>query len=565
MHLINPLLAQSGVLTTHGLSQPELLNLGWVLVCAVLVLLMQAGFCCLETGLVRAKNSINVAIKNLVDFCVCSLIFWMFGYALMFGRDYAGLFGTTRWLVPSDLTPSELTFFIFQAMFCGTAATIISGAVAERIRFWGYLMITLVIAALVYPLFGHWAWAGGAGEASGWLRRLGFVDFAGSSVVHGTGGWVALAAAIVIGPRIGQFDKADQPIRGHNLAIASLGVLLLWVGWLGFNGGSSFEISSRTPIIFINTCLAGAVGGITLMGFSWVSESRPTVEWVINGVISGLVGITACCNSVTPQSSVVIGAIAAVVCFMATRLMVRLKIDDAIGAVPAHACAGAWGVIAVALFADPAVLDTGLSRWEQLGVQALGTVVCFAWSFGVGYVFLSLINRLTPLRVSAEQEQAGLNMAEHGASTALLDLLYDMEQQRQGGDFSKHVSVDPHTEVGQIALQYNRVLQKVNEDTSQLVSANEQISLINQQLTEARDQEVNARSQLQAHVDDLKTFNQAAVGRELRMIELKKEVNGLLETKGTDPRYDLSFLQNDDAATGWQETAYPKNNERDTD
>ncbi|MCZ6672668.1 MAG: ammonium transporter, partial [Verrucomicrobia bacterium] len=443
----------------------SLLNTSWLLVCTALVLLMQAGFACLETGLVRAKNSINVAIKNLVDFCASSLIFWCFGFGLMFGASASGLFGTSDFFFNWVTDPKGTTFFLFMLMFCGTATTLVSGAVAERMRFSGYLMVTVVIATLIYPVTGHWMWAeSSSGSPGGWLKDLGFIDFAGSTVVHSVGAWVALAAILILGPRKGRFDQR-VPMQGHNLPIASLGVFLLWFGWLGFNGGSLLELNNRVPLVIANTILAPVVGGLTALAIGWWYYGRPEVLVTMNGILAGLVAITASAHIMTPWATLAIGAVAGVIVMGSTLWLEKMQIDDVIGAVPVHGFAGVWGTIAVALFADPDMFGTGLGRWEQLSVQVLGVASSFVWAFGMGFGLLYAINRFSPLRVTEEEEHQGLNVAEHGASTAILDLMVEMDHQRQKSDFSQHVTIEPHTEVGQIAGEYNRVLDAVNSET----------------------------------------------------------------------------------------------------
>ena len=348
----------------------------WLLICAALVMLMQGGFCILESGLVRAKNSISVAIKNLVDFCVSGAIFWSIGFAVMFGFSREGLLGTSGFFMGRSSDSWLLAFFLFQLMFCATATTIISGAVAERIRFIGYIAVAIIMAALIYPVFGHWAWARTIdGEPAGWLLRLGFIDYAGSTVVHSVAGWVALAAVLIVGPRIGRFSPNGKPITGDNMPMATLGVLLLWFGWFGFNGGSTLGVNNQIPLILVNTNLAGAFGALAALALTWTICGRPDVKHVMNGAIGGLVGITASCHVVGPLSAAAIGAVSGAICFAATHLLVRLKIDDVIGAVSAHGCAGAWGTLAVALFGDPLAWATGLGRLEQLGVQAIGAGV----------------------------------------------------------------------------------------------------------------------------------------------------------------------------------------------
>ena len=453
---------------TDDSSQP----LMWMLTCTALVLLMQAGFTCLETGLVRAKNSINVAIKNVVDICLASIMFWTIGYGLMFGATAFGLFGTSQYLFDGGSHISMWTFFLFQLTFCGTATTIISGAVAERMRFSGYLLVSILISAVIYPIIGHWMWGGNAqGLHTGWLNHLGFLDFAGATVVHSTAGWVALAAIIVIGPRIGRFGETAVPIQGHNLPLSALGLFLLWVGWMGFNGGSVFQHSQNIPLVLVNTMLASAGGGLAALGLSWWRQGRPEVISVINGILAGLVTITASAPYLRPTEALFVGGIGGIICVLTTTWLERYEVDDVIGAFPAHTCAGIWGTLALALVGNPDTWGTGYDRFTQFGVQLLGVVACFAWSFGVSLIILKALNRLVPLRVTAEEERLGLNMTEHGASTALLDLVGQMATHRALGDFTQDVEVEPHTEVGQIATEYNRVLDRVNTEVQQRENA----------------------------------------------------------------------------------------------
>ena len=291
-----------------GLPLAESLDLGWVLICTALVLVMQAGFCCLETGFVRSKNRINVAIKNLADVCLSGTVFWVVGFGLMFGSTYGGYVGTSNFLFAGG-EASVLAFFLFQLVFCSTAVTIISGAVAERVRFTGYLLIALLVSAVLYPVFGHWAWSGAQGDGpAGWLAQLGFIDFAGSTVVHSVGGWTALAAAIVVGPRRGRFGPTrGGPIPGHNLPMAALGTLLLFFGWFGFNGGSTLGVTDVVPLILVNTALAGLTAGCAALALSWSAFGNPRPSHANNGILAGLVAITASCHLVTPVGAVCIG------------------------------------------------------------------------------------------------------------------------------------------------------------------------------------------------------------------------------------------------------------------
>ncbi|MCX5723845.1 MAG: ammonium transporter, partial [Nitrospirae bacterium] len=361
-----------------------LVNLSWVLLCAGLVLVMQAGFTCLETGLSRAKNSVDVAIKRVIDFCVASVIYWGVGFAIMFGASAWGLVGTNHFFFSDVAQPSLLAFFLFQLIFCGTATTIISGAVAERMSFPAYLAVSALIASVIYPVIGHWVWAsGGVVSPDGFLKRYGFIDFAGATVVHSTGGWISLAAIVIVGPRLGRFTSAGTPIHGHYLPKAALGMFLMWFGWLGFNGGSVFAVNGQVPLIFLNTTLAGAAGGLGALGTSWWIFRYANVPMVINGVLGGLVAITASANIMTPGRSILIALLAGILCSKATQWLERWEIDDVVGAVPVHAICGAWGSVAVALFGDPDLWGTGLGRWEQLSVQLFGVGACFLYAFGV--------------------------------------------------------------------------------------------------------------------------------------------------------------------------------------
>jgi ammonium transporter len=431
---------------------------------------MQAGFTALESGLVRSKNSVNVAIKNFANYLVAASLFWLFGFGLMFGSDESGLVGASSFFFDSDAT-FLTAFFLFQLGFIGTATTLMSGAVAERMRFGGYLVLATFVAAITYPVFGHWAWGDAAftdGGTDGWLRELGFVDFAGATVVHSVGGWVALAAIIILGPRIGRFGAGAVPIRGHDLPLTTLGVFVLWVGWYGFNGGSLFALTSDVPSVILNTTLAAIFGGLVGMALTWRLDRRPDVVTIMNSSLAGLVGITASANIMSPWKAALVGGVAAVVMRLATRALERMRIDDAVGAVPVHLGAGIWGTLAVGLLGDVDSFPAADGRIEQVGIQLLGIGVAFAWAFVLGFLVLSSINRRFPFRIDPEGELAGLNIAEHGASTEIADLLTDMDEHRRTGDFARPVRVEPHTEVGQIAAEYNRVLGAIGRRTDSL-------------------------------------------------------------------------------------------------
>ncbi|NEP13244.1 MAG: ammonium transporter [Symploca sp. SIO2C1] len=487
----------------------------WLLACAGLVFLMQPGFMCLESGLTRSKNSINVAVKNLADVGISVILFWAFGYALMFGASFAGWIGTQGSFLELDSNPKLAAFFIFEAMFCGTATTIISGAVAERLRFTAYLLIALLVSGIIYPLFGHWAWNGiDTGNLTGWLGKLGFVDFAGSAVVHSIGGWVALAALMVIGPRTGRFtdNGRARKIHGSNMPFSVLGVMLLWLGWLGFNGGSTLALNEQIPGIIVHTILAGASGMLTTVAIGWFQRKLPEVELLIDGSIAGLVSITASCHAVNTPEALLIGGIGGAVMLFANYWIEHWHIDDGVDAVAIHGAAGVWGILAVAWFGDPELLGTGLSRHSQLLVQVLGILVAFVWAFGLTYLVLSIINRFFPLRVSLEEEEIGLNVSEHRAKTEVYQLFQVMDEQVKTQDFSLRVPEEPFTEVGKIAHHYNRVMESLETYADQLKEFNGTL----EQTVEQRTTELaEANAELQ-RLDRIKDEFLANTSHELR-------------------------------------------------
>jgi len=500
-------------------------------------MMMQAGFCLLECGTSRAKNSINVAAKNLVDFCIAALAFWLFGFGLMFGDSYLGVWGTSYFYLEHLESSKLLTFFLFQLVFCGTATTIISGAVAERIHLRAYLLISVLVSGLIYPVFGHWAWGGILeGTSSGWLARMGFVDFAGSTVVHSVGAWVALAAILVIGPRIGRFGRHGRLIPGHNLPLMVVGTLLLWFGWLGFNGGSTLAFNHRVPQILVNTVLAAAAGGITAIGCTRAFSNRLDVTQLSNGVIAGLVSITASCNTVTSVQSVIIGVIGGFLCSAITELLIKLQIDDVVGAVPAHGAAGVWGTLAVALFGDPAMWPIPHGRITQLAIQSLGCLTAFVWAFGVSYIFLTLVGRFWKLRVSPREERLGLNIVEHAASTELTDLLGQMETHRRAGNIHRLVSVEPFTEVGRIASTYNQVLKTVNAEITKRKEAEQQFRDIYENAVEGIFQSSLDGTFISANRSLIKTYGYSSFE------DMKQSISSIKRSLYVDPNRRDEFL-----------------------
>jgi ammonium transporter, Amt family len=388
----------------------------WVLMCAFLVFLMQAGFALLEAGFCRAKNATNLMMKNMLDLCFGSIAYMMVGFALMFGADKMGLFGTTGWfLVGDDYSTAQYLLYMFQVVFAATAATIVSGGVAERLKFKAYFIYSIILSAFIYPIYGHWVWGGG------WLSGLGHLDFAGSGVVHAVGGWIALAGAMVLGPRIGRFTKDGKPIPiiGHSSILATLGCFILWFGWFGFNPGSTLSAHElRISVIAVNTNLAAAAGAIAAMFWTQRKTGIFDIGMTINGALAGLVAVTAPCAWVQAWSSVVIGIIAGVLVCISVAIVEKLKIDDPVGAFSVHGANGIWGLIAVGLFADGTYNATGLfygGGFTQLKAQLIGAAVCIAWSFGLGYVLFKVLDGIMGIRVSAEEELEGLDLGEHGS------------------------------------------------------------------------------------------------------------------------------------------------------
>ncbi len=389
-------------------------NFLWTLVAACLVFFMQAGFAMVEAGFTRAKNCINIMMKNLMDFSMGSIGYWAVGFGLMFGASKTGWFGTTGFFLSDfkvDGDPWVLAFWMFQVVFAATTATIVSGAMAERTKFTGYLVYSIVLSAFIYPIFGSWAW-GSLLNGSGWLEAKGFIDFAGSTVVHSVGGWAALAGAIVLGPRLGKYtrDGKINPIMGHNIPLAALGVFILWLGWFGFNPGSTTTADKSIAMIFVNTNLSAAAGCIVAMVVSWIKFGKPEVGMSLNGALAGLVGITAGCANVTPNSSIIIGAVAGCLVVFSVLFFDRIKIDDPVGAVSVHGVCGAWGTLAAGIF------NIGGTSASIIGVQLLGIAACFLWTFPLAFLMFKTISRTIGLRVTPEEEMEGLDYTEHGGN-----------------------------------------------------------------------------------------------------------------------------------------------------
>lgn len=399
------------------------LNVVWTCVAAFLVFFMQAGFAMVETGLTRAKNAVNILMKNLMDFCFGSLAFFIIGFGLMFGATKTGFFGTSDFMLSFvgygddfDTQQWPFTFLMFQTVFAATSATIVSGAMAERTKFSAYLVYSVFISAFIYPIFGSWAW-GGLYHGGGWLENLEtpFLDFAGSTVVHSVGGWLALAGAIVLGPRLGKYgpDGKARAIPGHNLPLAALGVFILWFGWFGFNPGSTTTGDGSIGYIAVTTNLAAAAAAVSAMITSWIIMKKPDGSMSLNGALAGLVAITAPCDGVSPSGAIVIGLIAGVIVVLSVFCLDKVKVDDPVGAVSVHGVCGLWGTLSCGLFN----LDTGLfygGGVSQLITQAIGAGAAFVWAFGLGMALFYGLHLTIGLRVSPEEELRGLDIGEHG-------------------------------------------------------------------------------------------------------------------------------------------------------
>lgn len=418
------------------------INCFWLFMGGILVFFMQTGFCMVEAGFTRAKNVGNIVMKNLVDFMFGSVIYWVIGYGLMYGEGngfigvpFGGMFMNGSAAAP-DIDYASL---FFQTVFCATSATIVSGAMAERTKFGAYCFYSAMISLFIYPIAGHWVWGGG------WLSEMGFHDFAGSGIVHMLGGTLAFVGAAVLGPRIGKYDKNGKAraIPGHSIIIGALGVLILWVGWFGFNPASTLALIGEGETegildaasallaakVFITTNLAACVAGVTAMFFTWIRYGKPDVSMTLNGILGGLVAITAPCDCVSPFASIIIGLVAGVIlCLAVPFIDTVIKVDDPVGAVSVHGMCGLWGLIAVGLFSSDAAsgVNPGLfygGGMSQLGPQLIGAISLMAWAAVIGLIMFAALKKLGMLRASKEDELAGLDSTEHGLPSAYPDFM----------------------------------------------------------------------------------------------------------------------------------------------
>ncbi len=396
----------------------QAIDMIWLIVTGSLVFFMQAGFALVETGLTRAKNATNIIMKNLMDFCFGSIAFWMIGWGLMYGADrLGGLVGFSDFFKGPMGEPKFYRDWFFQVVFAATAATIVSGAMAERTQFKSYLIYTAFISAFIYPVSGHWIWGGG------WLSKLGFHDFAGSTVVHSVGGWAALMGAVVLGPRMGKYVKADGKVSvkafpGHNIPLAALGVFILWFGWYGFNPGSTLSgMSADIARVAVTTTLAASAGAVSALIFSWIWFKKPDASMTMNGALAGLVAITAPCAVVSPGASIVIGLIAGVLVVLSVEFFDKLiMVDDPVGAVSVHMVNGIFGTLAVGIWGNVEGVAVGVlygGGLHQLGVQALGVVSVGAWAGAMSLILFLAIKAVFGLRVTSKEEMMGLDLSEH--------------------------------------------------------------------------------------------------------------------------------------------------------
>lgn len=402
----------------------QLINIVWVFLGAVMVMLMQAGFAILEAGLTRQKNCNNVLMKNIMDFAIGSIIFLVVGFGLMFGESLGGIVGITGFIDPTTLNLSQFealsptVFIFFQTVFCATAATIVSGAMAERTKFSSYLIYTLVISLVIYPISGHWIWGGG------FLSKIGFIDYAGSTAVHSVGGWAALMGAVVLGPRMGKYnrDGSTNAIPGHNIMMATLGVFILWFCWFGFNPGSSLEAAGYIGHIAMTTNLSACAGALVAMFLTWKKYGKPDVSMTLNGILAGLVAITAGCHIVSLYGAIAIGAVGGILVVYGCEILdQKLHVDDPVGAVGVHCLNGVWGTLAVGLFACNTQASEGTlglffgGGTALLITQLIGVIIVAVWVCSMSFIMFTLIKKTVGLRVTPQEELAGLDLGEHGS------------------------------------------------------------------------------------------------------------------------------------------------------
>ncbi|ENV67523.1 MAG: ammonium transporter [Acinetobacter sp. GWC1_38_13] len=381
----------------------------WVVIGGILVFFMQAGFALIESGSVRSKNTVNVLMKNYMDTCIGGLVFWLFGFGLMFGLNQSGWIGLSHFM-PNQMDDWHWNLLFFQMMFAATATTIASGAMAERIHFVAYVVSAIFVSGVIYPVFGSWAW-GGLFGGDGWLKAMGFIDFAGSTVVHSIGGWVALAGIIVLGPRLGRFGRKGQGhfLAGHNLPLVALGGFILWFAWFGFNAASTVSANVSIGRIALNTHLAACAAASTYMILALIRSKAVLIRNTINASLAGLVAITAGCATMSPIFAIMTGVGAGILISFVPQLLVKMQLDDVVDAVAVHGVCGAWGTLAAGAF-----LETNLFDANVMYVQIIGIFAAFVWGFGLALLVFKILDKvLGGLRVSQQHEQRGLDYTEH--------------------------------------------------------------------------------------------------------------------------------------------------------
>ncbi|MDR4504868.1 MAG: ammonium transporter [Candidatus Scalindua sp.] len=479
----------------------------WIIVAASMVFFMQVGFTAFEAGSVQAKNAISVSIKNILNFLVSSITYFVVGFGIMFGLSYKGYVGSNNFLLNGiDVHPNTLgyAFVFFQLVFAGTAATIVSGAFAERAKLLTHICTTIFVVCVIYPVFGHWAWGHlFYFNQHGWLGNLGFIDFAGSTVVHSISGWVALSGAFVLGPRIGKFNSEGTVNRmhGHNLPLATIGTFFLWFGWFGFNGGSFLRADTSIGLVIINTTLSGSVAGVAVAIFGKLRNKGLDAAEILLGIMGGLVAIGAGCSRVSSVYACIVGLCAGIIAMLAKDFIEKvLKVDDPVGAVPIHGFCGAWGTLAVGLFTPVSEFSmTNSNRLLQIEVQCLGIIVAFAWAFPLGLLFFWCLKKLVGIRVSTEEETKGLNISEYTDVTSWLDFVKITKVQDMNA-----------------ALQ-DKIKERTKELEHTKKNLEEDVRKRTSELEESRDE-------FKKKVEQLENFQKVAIGRELKMKKMEEEL-----------------------------------------
>ncbi len=437
------------------MTQLSEIDMLWLLFCSCLLLIMQAGFTCYESGLIRSKNAANVVIKNLVDLTISIIFYGFVGFSIMFysldsfSQAFHPIFNISQ--------PSIIVFFIFQAMFCATAVTITSGAVAERMSFIGYVILSVIVTCVIYPITGAWVWGDilQTNHQASWLANLGFHDFAGATVVHSVGGWVALSGILTIGPRTGRFGKNAKPISQSSITLASAGSLLIWVGWLGFNGGSTLGFSPEVLSVILNTILGGAIGLLVGMMSAYYLYKKALVLPMINGGLIGLISVTAAADLMEASDAIIIAIIASLSIIPMTNLLEKLKIDDAVGAVPVHLIGGIIASFSAGFFVE---LTPEQSRSDAILIQVLGILSVGAFVFLTSFSLLWVINKFVKLRVSEEEEMLGLNLSEHSVGATNQDMIMQINENLRTGDVSNKINVSAESDSYDIAQHYNSMV-----------------------------------------------------------------------------------------------------------